>query len=225
MSGKKKTTVFWIGNMKKPTMYVVDGQMGYFRPWSKLFTLVTDPKDAQSLLFTGGEDISPALYGEENVQSGWNSPRRDAVEKAAYEYAVKHKLPMVGICRGAQMICALSGGRLFQHVDHHTGRHEMITHDGQVMDVSSLHHQMLRPAGNFELRAWSTPRSKQYVHASAEGKKVVLTKPDLGKDPEAVWYPDIKAYCIQGHPEFMHDDARAVAWFRNEVKQLIVERM
>ncbi|MGL5341859.1 MAG: gamma-glutamyl-gamma-aminobutyrate hydrolase family protein, partial [Lactococcus garvieae] len=65
------------------------------------FQIVDTPEEADVVCFTGGEDVDPALYGEENVHSYINKGR-DAEEIKIFD-AVKEKgTVMVGICRGGQ---------------------------------------------------------------------------------------------------------------------------
>ena len=69
------------------------------------------------ILLTGGNDIAPAIYGEEK----WNdtvevTPERDQGEMKICELAVKRKLPMLGICRGIQLMNVYFGGTLYQDI-------------------------------------------------------------------------------------------------------------
>lgn len=87
--------------------------------------------------------------------------------------------------------------------------------------MSSLHHQMCRPTGNYELLAWSEHLSRRYT--TAENQDNITTDFAEG-DPEVVWWPDIKALGIQGHPEFMSDNATAVNYGRELVSKLILNQ-
>ncbi len=67
------------------------------------------------LLLTGGEDIAPALYGEEPRQGmGDVSPLRDHFESRLLVYMIELNKPVVAICRGIQVLNAVMGGTLFQ---------------------------------------------------------------------------------------------------------------
>lgn len=114
--------------------------------------------------------------------------------------AIELGLPIVGICRGAQLGCALAGGILVQHVENHCETHLIATKDGRRLITSSLHHQMLFPwYVEHELIAWASPsRSQMYVGLTDEEEG------DLPAfEPEIVWFPKIKCLAVQGHPEFM----------------------
>ena len=165
------------------------------------------PVDA--LILWGGEDISPSIY---NQKSSWlytdakeEMSIRDKIEVDLAKEAIKLGIPIIGICRGAQLMCALSGGSVIQHVTNHCkwGQHDMLTNAGQTLPTNSIHHQMMNPfkIPNFELLAWSKIKlSTKYI--GAEGRDIVEAyHPDF-KEPEIVWFPTTKSLCIQGHPEF-----------------------
>lgn len=209
----------------KPYMYVVGSGTGYARPWLPLFQLTRDRKQADVALFTGGSDIGPELYGDQNVKS-WPFPTRDAEEVPFYREFRKRGVPILGICRGAQLACAMEGGKLYQHVERHAnGGHGIHTHDGKEFFVTSLHHQMMRPTGLHELHGWTERRSPVYVSADADGNPIETIRAEVtGVDPEVVWWPKGLVYGIQGHPEMMQPDEPGNIWFRSEVKRLIIDR-
>lgn len=118
---------------------------------------------------------------------------------------------IVGICRGAQLGCALSGGILVQDVDGHGFSHRITTVDGDEFMASSLHHQMMYPWDvNHKLLAWSsTPRSPDYQGITEDEwlkwprKMYEELKNEDVIEPEIVYFPDLKCLAVQGHPEMM----------------------
>lgn len=165
---------------------------------------IKDGADIDALVIWGGEDISPSIYNAPVSSRTYapNAPsRRDRIEMDACFAAIARGIPLIGVCRGAQLVCALAGGRLIQHVNGHGGSHVMETTDGTLIKTTSVHHQMMYPYDvEHELLAWATPRrSDVYIIGNDE------TDPDMeGKrEPEVVWFPKIKALAIQGHPEFV----------------------
>src|SRR6266567_8632104 len=66
------------------------------------------------LLLSGGVDISPELYGQQNTSSYRCEAERDRFEAALLEEAMAQKKPVLGICRGAQFINVARGGTLHQ---------------------------------------------------------------------------------------------------------------
>ena len=71
-------------------------------------------------LFAGGDDMDPAHYGEvkmfDNVEIDAD---RDAFELALYAHVLPTGKPILGICRGIQLLNVAEGGTLYQHIDHH----------------------------------------------------------------------------------------------------------
>lgn len=83
-------------------------------------------------LFTGGQDVDPTLYGEETLPvCGELCPARDRLEQALLTRALERRKPVLGICRGLQLINAALGGTLWQ--------------DLQAQRPESRNHRMERP--------------------------------------------------------------------------------
>lgn len=170
---------------------------------------------ADALVVWGGADIHPSLYGDENTHSGVGEhpTKRDLVEWALMKEAVRKGIPIIGVCRGGQMLCALAGGKLYQHVNKHAGGgHNVKTDQGELFSVSSLHHQMMNPDGtDYNLVAWSEhQRSQEYFDARGRHDKT-----SIQVEPEYIYFPKIKGHAIQWHPEF-HDETEACnVWLKD----------
>jgi putative glutamine amidotransferase len=77
------------------------------------------------LVLSGGGDIEPVRYGaERNPHCGPASPDRDDAELALLAAAVSHRLPVLGICRGLQVLNVALGGSLYQHLP------DLVGHEG-----------------------------------------------------------------------------------------------
>ena len=71
----------------------------------------------QGLLLTGGQDISPQLYDESPLQEcGELCSIRDAMEQYMLAYALDTDTPVLGVCRGLQMMNVFCGGTLWQDI-------------------------------------------------------------------------------------------------------------
>lgn len=168
------------------------------------------------LILWGGSDIHPSIYNRPNIASFvGNAPSyRDQAEMKLFVKAVAAGIPIVGVCRGAQLACAMLGGILVQDVSGHGyGEHRITTSTGEVVVSSTVHHQMMYPwLIEHELLAWSTiPRSTLYEGLTDEELAKWPTKEyDAGSseahigviEPEIVWFPQAKCLAIQGHPEY-----------------------
>jgi len=166
------------------------------------------------LILWGGEDISPALYDQPVVhaRAGHQPSARDIVETNLFNQAVKLGIPIIGVCRGAQLACALSGGTLYQHIQggHHQD-HLVTTKDGHEFWTSSCHHQALNlDEVDHELLAWDKDRETT-VYTDTEIKTVVI--------PEVAFLKDTQTFAIQGHPEWMTPNTPFVKWCANEIRR------
>lgn len=160
-------------------------------------------KDHRLLILHGGEDISPSIYGEKKgpAHAGNNPSHRDMMEMDVLERAISLGVPVLAICRGAQLACAMLGGSLYQDVDSHFGDHmlEIKTSNGDPIrtTTNSCHHQMMIPdptaivlatAGYWKNKRWKGDRKVE------EGIE----------EPEVVLWKEEKVLGVQGHPEWSH---------------------
>ena len=186
--------------MKKRKVYVV-GTYTEYASWLQDFEVCPFLSECDLVMFTGGEDVNPALYGEPRGPFTYFNATRDKQEMSAFQRASAYKKPMIGICRGAQFLTVMSGGRLIQH-QHNPGTHPIITWDGLEIPVSSLHHQAMYPYNlpddRYRLIAWAENHSP--FHLDGEHKEI-SDKPF--KEAEIVYYPATRCLGIQGHPEMM----------------------
>ncbi len=177
-------------------VFIVNTNAQYDKMWLDLgFTIVASIEDADIVQFTGGSDVSPALYGQHKGERTHSNIGRDAQEVYSFIKAHEAGLPMVGICRGGQFLNVMAGGQMFQHVEGHTRYHSVMLSD-EVSDVgvgivTSTHHQMMRPNTNInhQLLVWAAE-----AHHDQQ-------------DTEVVFYPDSKLLCFQPHPEFGERDS------------------
>jgi GMP synthase-like glutamine amidotransferase len=180
---------------------------------------------ADLIIFTGGADVSPDLYGEHQNYKTHCNPYRDFGEIAIYNKALAYGIPMLGICRGAQLLTVMAGGTLVQHAENHAiaETHGIAFTDGSnPIEITSTHHQMMYPFflpdENYELIAYSSKqRSESYE--KARGK----TFSYMPYEPEIVYYNKINALCIQGHPERMTNVPRTINKIHNLINQYLYD--
>lgn len=168
--------------------------------------IVEDVNSADLVVFTGGEDVTPAYYDAKAHPLTGNNPIRDAHEALIFDAAKQKGVPMVGICRGGQFLNVMNGGSMYQHVEKHVGSHlitDVLT--GETVWVSSTHHQMMKPSPEGILVASSTLAGRREWY---DGQIFVRDVSD--EDIEVVFYPDTRSLCFQPHPEFQGDEFKAM---------------
>ena len=176
-----------------------------------------DNEDADLVCFTGGADVTPFLYGEKPVAIDDKVKTIFDVERDLHEIKVWHAFadkPKVGICRGAQFLNVMSGGRLWQHVTKHLGNHEIkyvkeYIKKGkenrrvpvyETLEVTSTHHQQMRPGEHADVIGLCGLADKKYD----EKKAVSFPEPEKYElDPEIIYYWHTTSICFQPHPEYV----------------------
>ncbi|WEV60609.1 gamma-glutamyl-gamma-aminobutyrate hydrolase family protein [Streptococcaceae bacterium ESL0729] len=156
------------------------------------------------LLLTGGEDVSPRFYGEEaSTKLGKTDSSRDLFEFALIDEAVKANKPILGICRGLQVLNVKFGGSLYQdislsgsqikHLQIPTKQifstHPVKLKDGGILDflgkehwVNSFHHQAVKElAPGFDDIAYASDGLIEAIH-NKENRAL-----GIQWHPEATW--------------------------------------
>ena len=178
---------------------------------------VNDLQQADLVQFTGGADVFPGFYGEEPLNTTRFDKERDDYEKAVFESAIGLGLPCAGICRGAQFVHVMNGGKLWQHVlGHATGRNHVAKIDhtafinpgqmrkeyGETMFVSSTHHQMMKyDAVASRCVRVLTANVSTYKQDGKSTSFCGLPR-DGAFDVEAMYYPATNTFSYQPHPEY-----------------------
>lgn len=159
---------------------------------------------ADALLLTGGADIEPSQYGEEKLACcGSTTPIRDHTERVLTVFALERKMPILGICRGIEMLNAVMGGTLYQDVAEQYGasiKHPCYdipggdAHTVRYLPGTLLHSVMGEDGGTVN------SRHHQAVKVPAPGLKICALAPDgLTEGLEADDGRPILA--VQWHPE------------------------
>lgn len=157
---------------------------------------LSEIRACDGLLLPGGGDITPAFFGQKNAGSKNIDTELDIIQLQALEQALYYEKPILGICKGMQIINVFFGGTIVQHMKDHKiheyrngdQKHEttivpetfLHTIYGDSLTVNSAHHQCLDKLGNNLLLA-------QYAAPSPT--------------PEAVCHKQLPVYGVQWHPE------------------------
>lgn len=164
------------------------------------YELVNSVLDADLLCLEGGADVCPEWYGEENTHST-SSPATDYYSFGLLHLAHKHLgIPVVGICRGSQVMNVYNGGKMKQHINGHAGPDHLVPYKGKDYVVSSAHHQESIPA--------------DYVK-----EEDILRAYD--GTVEGTIYRDKKMVGIQSHPEYKKKGHDNRILFRELLKEVM----
>ena len=164
----------------------------------------TGIKTPDLIVFTGGEDVDPTLYNEKKGKFTNSNPSRDIVEKLKFDSNMFSGIPKLGICRGAQFLTVMNGGKLIQHVKGHTNTsHNIQLYSGSILVLPSDHHQMMYPfdmdKNSYELIGWSE-RHLSTIYLDGDNKNMKLEFPFY--EPEIIYYNNTNSFCVQAHPEW-----------------------
>jgi len=220
MTQAKETTPRMLGFMPAP-----DGMVStMFNKWGYDTTCKLEHlKDADFAVFTGGEDVTPFLYGHDKHPTTHTNLRRDMRENRIYRM-LDPLVPKFGICRGAQFLNVMNGGTLFQDVNNHTASHLMrLFFDEKMQEVkgertlivTSTHHQMMIPSrtGDPTIIGMADRATERWL-----GNTKFDVEVGKGKyhDTEIVFYENSNTLCFQPHPEYCeHETHPCRALFRN----------
>ena len=138
---------------------------GFFskKPQGSEMKIIKEPSEVINLdcvIFVGGEDISPYIYGEKPLFCDYWNNERDVFEYQCFSEAIENEKIIIGVCRGHQLINALLSGTLYQDIyaqgfKNHGKNHEIrwrIPQENMLTKIfpytNSMHHQGIKTLGN-----------------------------------------------------------------------------
>ncbi|GAA1632921.1 gamma-glutamyl-gamma-aminobutyrate hydrolase family protein [Leucobacter chromiireducens] len=163
------------------------------------------------LLLAGGEDVTPARYGQTpGPRTGPSSAERDTFELALAAAAIARGIPVLGVCRGAQLLNVLRGGTLIQH----------LPDDGPISHVPGdrprrerAHTVRTEPGSLFRELYGEQPGVNTFHHQAVDtvgrGIRVTAVAPD--GVIEGLEFTDAPVVATQWHPEVFDADP-VFAW-------------
>ena len=160
------------------------------------------------LIITGGKDVDPATYGQQAHPATEEPARdRDAWEFALLAAALRHRIPVLGICRGAQVLNVALGGTLHQHLP------DVIGHNGHRAGEAVFTDSTVRAVAGSRVAELLGPsvEVKCYHHQSIDrlGDGLVVSAVDLDGVVEAIELPGPDfVVAVQWHPEETLGDLR-----------------
>lgn len=154
-----------------------------------------------ALVITGGHDIDPVLYAAEPEVKPNYDAERDKFESFAINEALKHNVPLLGICRGAQLLNACKGGNLYQELK---SQRQITSNRRTIFPLKTLCVRSETKLAHF----LATPKCKinslhnQAINKPGEGLEVSAR--DLDGIVQAIEAPDLNFVLgVQWHPEFL----------------------
>ena len=179
------------------------------------------------LLLPGGEDVDPGNYGApRHAQLGPTDKERDRTELLLTRWALEAGMPVLGVCRGAQVLNVVCGGTLYQDI--HSERPDLEKHDyfppkferfriahqvaveadsllaralGRAHEVNSMHHQGIAQVG----------RGLRAVARAEDGLVEALEMPMLPYVLGVQWHPEELAKTDQLSTSLFYSFVRAAA--------------
>jgi putative glutamine amidotransferase len=166
------------------------------------------------LIITGGRDVDPAVYGQQphpaTDEATADNRQRDAFEFALVDGAIRRGMPVLGICRGAQVINVALGGTLHQHLPDVIGH----THHQQGNAVFSTSAVRTVPGTRLASLIGESSDAQCYHHQAIDrlGDRLIVSAQDSDGVIEAVEIPSENfVLAVQWHPEERLDDLRLFA--------------
>ena len=178
----------------------------------------------RGLVLTGGTDVSPTSYGEEPLDPAWAGDAiRDAWEIALYHEALRQGRPILGICRGCQLINVAEGGTLWQDLVTIKGSE---VHRSQELYDKLQHGIILAPDSELEELFGDAPRIVNSIHHQA-ARRIGEALVEVARSPDEVTEAVVRTKAgpwvlgVQFHPEWMLGSEIRVTIFKRFLEKVL----
>jgi gamma-glutamyl-gamma-aminobutyrate hydrolase PuuD/uncharacterized protein YjbI with pentapeptide repeats len=186
-------------------------------------------KHVHSVFLPGGEDLPPALYGQEvDSKTSWGNDYRRSILELALIHECFHKgIPLMSLCRGFQITCAYFGAQLVQHIDGHSGFEHLDllnpnqpTLIGSLFDkplwVTSAHHQGIKHVGFEKVDTLEPLVSYKGIVKAAE-PKAGASSPMILLQFHPEWFnadtaDSIMGEIVDGFTTLLIDSSNEIVW-------------
>lgn len=184
-------------------------------------TFKLNPFEYKLVVFTGGADISPELYGDTSPKGVCScNPQRDKEEAEIFGFCMQRGIKMAGICRGMQFLNVMSGGKMVHHLDGHSSWHDIRTPLGgmsHTVRANSLHHQMAIPSTTTSILCWASERQSE-VYIGDKDEPMHWPGPEV----EAIYNSTYRILGVQWHPEALTAGHQARVVFERILREFLV---
>lgn len=185
------------------------GAIPYIIPFNTDTSVAVEQiKNIDGLILSGGHDVFPLIYGEEPMQAlGETFPERDYFDITLLKTAIELNKPVLGICRGHQLINAANGGTLYQDLSYNK---ELFIKHSQATKQNIPTHTITIEKNSFLEDVFEGTSGivnsfhHQIINKAADGFKVIAYTKDGGI--EAIEKIDDNNFIVgvQWHPEMMN---------------------
>ncbi|UZD62840.1 gamma-glutamyl-gamma-aminobutyrate hydrolase family protein [Brevibacterium sp. JSBI002] len=189
-------------------------------PWS-----AAEAAELDGFVLTGGDDVDPRLYGAEpHERTQEPNLRRDRFEVSLYEHAQAADIPVLAICRGAQIVNTVHGGTLHQHVPDLPG---LDPHEAEIKDEFAEVAVTTVPETTTAaiIGTGATVRCHHHQSIDRLGEELVLSARAQDGTVEAFEDDEARMVAVQWHPEETLDDLRLFADLVERARKRVHTRM
>ena len=160
---------------------------------------LNEEKHCDALLLAGGGDVHPQFYGQQNTESRNIDEQRDRAELALIQTFLNSERPILGICRGMQVLNVAFGGDLIQNIKN-TQKHAYHAEAGdKVHNIECLPHSFLHTLYGEKCSV----NSAHHQACGKAGENLIYSAFADDGIPEALAWQQKRIFAVQFHPERM----------------------